>query len=118
MRMKRFVFAAILALAAAACGGDDDGAQPTNGQTTPGEGNVVEANDSLKFDPATITVAVGQTVTWKNVGSAPHTVTFKGGGLDKQFNGGETVTFTFTSAGTTDYTCTIHPGMAGTVVVQ
>ncbi len=35
----------------------------------------VEMNDQLRFIPAHLTLKVGDTVTWKNVGTVAHTVT-------------------------------------------
>lgn len=70
------------------------------------------------FNPASIQVTVGDSITWTNQDSAPHTVTADGGAFDKPLaaNGG-TATITFNTAGTFPYHCTIHPNMHGTVVV-
>ena len=83
----------------------------------------------LAFQPSTITVAVGDTVTWtvtESIG-AQHSVTSgKPGGADvgKEFdsgfglqNNGESYKFTFQKAGTYDYFCQVHPEMVGQVVV-
>lgn len=77
--------------------------------------------DNFSFGPATITVARGTTITWTNKDDDPHTVVsdsdpklFKSAALDTD----DTFTFTFTSAGTFKYFCTIHPRMQGTVIVQ
>jgi plastocyanin len=80
------------------------------------------------FFPDTITVILGKnsTVVWLNndTSGAPHTVTPKspsagweaGSGM---LNLGDTYTYTFTTAGSYPYYCTIHPTvMAGTVVVK
>jgi amicyanin len=79
--------------------------------------NAVNIKD-FKFDPATLTVPVGTTVTWTNQDEEPHTVAAKDGsfhssGLDTH----GTYSFTFTTPGTFDYICGIHPFMTGTVVV-
>jgi plastocyanin len=70
------------------------------------------------FNPATITVPAGTTVTWTNQDAAPHTATaddksFDTGRLDQ----GQSGSFTFDTPGTYTYTCTFHPNMKGTVVV-
>jgi plastocyanin len=84
----------------------------------------------LAFQPSTITVAVGDTVTWtvtESIG-AQHSVTSgKPGGADvgKEFdsgfglqNNGESYKFTFQKAGTYDYFCQVHPTqMTGQIVV-
>jgi len=75
--------------------------------------------DNFSFGPATLTVAVGTTVTWTNRDDIPHTVVstdkvFKSKVLDTD----EKFSFTFSKAGTYPYFCSIHPKMAGSVVVQ
>ncbi len=72
----------------------------------------------FKFAPASITVNVGDTVTWTNKGPTAHTAT----GKDKSFDTGllqkgETGSFTFKKAGTYAYICTPHPYMKATVKV-
>jgi plastocyanin len=77
--------------------------------------------DNFSFGPATLTVAVGTTVTWTNRDDIPHTVVsaedpkvFKSKVLDTD----EKFSFTFAKAGTFPYYCSIHPKMTGKVVVQ
>jgi plastocyanin len=70
------------------------------------------------YQPADLTVLAGQTVTWHNSSLMQHTVT----ALDGAFNsgalaGGTSFSYTFTTPGTFNYKCTIHPTMKGTVVV-
>lgn len=67
------------------------------------------------FRPATVTVPVGATVGWINRGSDEHTVTFDG--FDAVLNPGEKVRRRFRTAGTYEYFCRFHSGMAGEVVV-
>jgi amicyanin len=74
--------------------------------------------ESFVFAPATLTVKVGTTVTWVNHDEEPHTVAAKDGSFHSPGMGtGGTYSFTFSTAGTFDYVCTIHPFMHGTVVV-
>jgi amicyanin len=73
---------------------------------------------NFAFTPANIQVPVGTTVTWTNLDSAPHTVTFKqgmkgSGVLEK----GQSFSYTFTEAGTFQYDCAVHPYMTATVTV-
>jgi plastocyanin len=65
-------------------------------------------------------IAVGTTVTWTNMDSAPHTVTQSGGGgfQSGAMQQGETFSFTFEEAGTFDYFCEFHPNMSGQVIVS
>ncbi len=70
------------------------------------------------FSAATVTVNVGETVTWHNSGQAPHTATADDGSFDTgTINSGGSGSHTFNSAGTFSYICTIHPNMKGTVRV-
>src|SRR5258708_3292679 len=67
------------------------------------------------FDPKTISVNVGDTITWTNEGPSPHTVTaddgsFDAGNLDK----GATFSHTFDKAGTFAYYCKYHGAKGGT----
>jgi len=70
------------------------------------------------FSPTSVTVAVGDTVTWHNTGQAPHTATADDGSFDTgTINPGSSGSHTFSSAGTFSYICTIHPNMKATVRV-
>jgi plastocyanin len=88
------------------------------------------------FDPKTVTISVGTTVEWRNVGNSVHHATddhemaISGGDVaspggaavfDSGFlRPGETFTHTFTKAGVYKYVCVAHEasGMAGEVVVK
>lgn len=75
--------------------------------------------DNFSFNPATVSVALGGTVTWTNRDDIPHTVVsadkvFKSKVLDTD----EKFSYTFTKAGNYSYFCSIHPKMTGTVVVK
>src|SRR5262249_57138532 len=70
------------------------------------------------FSPSSVTVAVGDTVTWTNNGQAPHNATADDGSFKTpDLNNGQSASHTFSSAGTFTYICTIHPNMHGTVRV-
>ncbi len=73
----------------------------------------------FSFSPGTITINVGDTVTWTNNGPTPHSATAPNGAFDTGiFPAGESRSHTFSQAGTFSYICTPHPNMRGTVVVQ
>jgi plastocyanin len=72
---------------------------------------------NFKFSPKTISVNVGDRVTWTNSDSAPHTATDSGNFDTGTLNRGESGSATFDEAGTFSYICTIHPSMEGTVRV-
>ena len=70
------------------------------------------------FQPASVEVPVGGTVTWTNTGAAPHTATADGGAFDSgQLAPGAAFSQTFTAACSFPYHCNIHPDMTGTVNV-
>lgn len=72
----------------------------------------------MRFTPATLTVAVGATVTWSFPDSIAHTSTSTQGFWNSgSRSGGQSFEHTFASAGTYPYQCTIHPSMRGTVRV-
>ncbi|MEV5957736.1 cupredoxin family copper-binding protein [Streptomyces sp. NPDC051987] len=73
------------------------------------------------FAPRSLTITAGETVTWVNQDQAPHDVKTTSGPasvhspmLDK----GGTWSYTFTTAGTYGYVCTVHPGMTAQLVVR
>ena len=70
------------------------------------------------FSPQTITIDVGDSVTWTNNDDVDHTATGSGFDTSTITSGGGTATVTFDTAGTFAYACTIHPSMTGTVVVD
>lgn len=70
------------------------------------------------FEPANVSVKVGEPVSWRFVGKAPHTVT----AFEGQFHSGAKYSGTFTyvpeQPGTIGYFCAIHPDMQGTISVE
>jgi amicyanin len=92
--------------------------QATQAAGTPtAQGASVEIKN-FAFDPKTVTVKVGQTVTWTNQDSAAHTVTGDGGIDSGDLSKGKSYSKTFDTEGTFDYHCTPHPQMTGQVIVQ
>jgi plastocyanin len=70
------------------------------------------------FQPASIEVPAGSTITWTNSGAASHTVTADNGAFNSgQLGPGASFSQTFTTPGTYAYHCDIHPRMTGTVLV-
>jgi plastocyanin len=70
------------------------------------------------FTPATLTIHVGDTITWTNSGPSGHTATARDGSFNTgQLSHGHSASHTFTTAGTYAYFCSIHPFMQGTVTV-
>jgi plastocyanin len=73
----------------------------------------------LTFDPSYVRLRTGlnNTVTWVNVDTVPHTVTSRDRFFDQVLQPGQRFTYTFNRAGVYEYTCTLHPWMAGVVEV-
>jgi plastocyanin len=136
-QMRRFhilLFSAVLAVAAGtACSGPGAWfSQISQAQTSA----VTMTDDPYRFQPATLTIPAGTTVTWTNTATAEHTVTadpskalnsadvslpagaqpWDSGAVDA----GQTFTHTFTVAGTYKYFCIPHEslGMVGTIIVE
>ena len=72
------------------------------------------------FDPASVTINAGDSVTWTNRDQAAHSVVFTGGGpRTGVLATGASATLTFATAGTFNYICGIHgAAMSGTVIVR
>lgn len=101
------------------CGGG--ATDPNRGQSTPPPTKTVNATASLAFDPASLAVTAGDTVTFA-FGNVEHNVFFDAqndapadiSGRNAQVS----VRRVFATVGTYRYTCHIHPSMSGTVVVR
>jgi plastocyanin len=75
--------------------------------------------DNFTFSPKPLTVAVGTTVKWVNHDDIPHTVVEKNTSFrSKALDTDDSYSYTFTSAGTFDYFCGLHPHMVGQVIVK
>ncbi|MDS0280889.1 cupredoxin domain-containing protein [Haloarcula onubensis] len=130
-----------LAAGLAGCGGSSSADTPAGSGTE--NDTLVEMTDDLAFEPSELTVSVGDTVTWENTGSVPHSVTayedelpdgatyFASGGFDSEsaardnyptegaVGADETYEHTFETAGEFPYFCIPHEsGMKGTIVVE
>lgn len=128
----KIVLVALTAFVLSACGGSSSGS-----------GTTVDMNSSLRFAPDSLTVNVGDTVTWRNEDSQTHTVTAYDDGVpdgaDYFASGGvpdeeaarddlqmgliaedDAYEFTFDEPGTYEYFCIPHEqqGMKGEIVVE
>ena|ERR1700753_3211885 len=74
--------------------------------------------DNFTFNPAEVTVKVGDTVTWTNGDDIPHTVVSAGKFRSKTMDTENSFTFTFTAAGDYKYFCSLHPHMTGMIKVE
>ena len=87
--------------------------------TSSDAGAAAVAIENFAFNPAEVTAAVGETITWTNSDSAGHTATLDDGSCDTgtiapDASGG----LVFDTAGTYTYHCTIHPNMTGSITIQ
>ena len=75
--------------------------------------------DNFVFNPETVTIKPGDTITWTNDDDIPHTVVaskqafFRSKPMDTE----DKYSFTFKDAGSFEYFCGLHPHMKGKVVV-
>jgi amicyanin len=75
--------------------------------------------DNFTFNPQKLAVKAGTTVTWTNKDDIPHAIAavgklFKSETLDTD----NSFSFTFTTPGTYEYFCSLHPHMTGAIVVE
>lgn len=122
--MRKVLVCGVLALclALAACG--DSSSSAGNGSTITMGSGTFSGNTS-------ITVKAGTAVTFDDSNGGPHNlVTGTGGAFSAEagapselgssgitFNGGDTKTVTFATAGTYNITCTLHSSMQATITV-
>ncbi len=82
------------------------------------EASQVQIKDFM-FEPMTLTIRAGTSVTWVNQDDEPHTVVgdgglFRSGALDT----GEAYSFRFEKAGTYAVFCSIHPQMKARIIIE
>lgn len=94
---------------AVGCGG--------TGSSHPVATTKVSMAKSYRFDPTTIRVKTGDTVTWTNNDNFTHTVKVDGR-EDHKVGRGDSVSISFDKPGRYHYVCTLHSkDMSGTVIV-
>jgi amicyanin len=76
--------------------------------------------DNFTFNPPRLTVKAGTTVTWTNRDDIPHGIAASNNAFarSKALDTDDAFSFTFTTPGTYQYFCYIHPHMVGTIVVE
>lgn len=108
-----------LLLVAAGCGSSmSGGTKPTTPSVTPSASGVTVSIKDFAFTPATVTIKVGDTVTWRNDDGVPHdatSATWTSGSISS----GQTYTRKFDTAGIFTYVCKVHPAMkTATIIVR
>jgi amicyanin len=76
--------------------------------------------DNFTFTPPSVTIKAGTTVTWINKDDIPHGIASANNAFTKSkaLDTDDSYSFTFTTPGTYQYFCYVHPHMTGTIVVQ
>jgi amicyanin len=75
--------------------------------------------DNFTFAPQSVAIKAGTTVTWINEDDIPHAIAATGKAFrSKVLDTDDKYSFTFTTAGTYEYFCSLHPHMTGTIVVE
>jgi plastocyanin len=125
----RLVPAALAVAALAACGGSastraampaDSAAEPVAAAAATPSTATVRIVD-FAYRAKTLRVHTGARVTWRNVDTTNHSVTFHGRAASKSIDNlepGANAVRIFSKAGRFTYVCAFHPFMHGTVVVS
>jgi plastocyanin len=76
--------------------------------------------DNFIFNPKAVTVKAGTTVTWTNRDDIVHGIASSNNAFKKSpaMDTDDTYSFTFTTPGTYQYFCYLHPQMVGSIVVE
>lgn len=115
---RRFLFAGatlpLIVLGTAACTSGGGAGRDRDTATTVSGVTEVAVLDNY-FEPASLAVPAGATVTWRWQGDAPHNVV--GDGFEAPIQDEGELSHTVTTPGTYPYECTVHPGMTGEVIV-
>jgi plastocyanin len=92
---------------------------PKPPQPTDANGGPQVTAENFNFVSASVTVPAGTTVVWTNADDVEHTVTASDNSFSSQpIETGGQFSYTFSTPGTYDYFCAIHPFMTGKVIVQ
>lgn len=119
-------------LVVAGCGSSNDSSSSDTGagaSSTPAAGGGAGGGKSVQVtmkdvtdNPMNVTVSKGGTVKWTNKDPFDHTVTKESGpgpSFDSgNVSSGKTFSQKFTTAGTINYRCTIHPNQTGVITVK
>ncbi len=122
--MKKLMLVALAALVGAVvltagCTSYGPSSPSSSPQTSAASQNTVSMKN-IAFNPSSLTINKGASVTWTNDDSTTHTVTSDTGVWDSgNLSPGQTYTRQFNDTGTFPYHCSIHvgQGMKGTIIV-
>jgi plastocyanin len=112
----------VLACSFSGCTSSQSPQTTTPTTQAPAGGSNSIAIKNFAFNPATLTIKTGTTVTWMNQDGAVHQIASEAGTpvafTSDSLANGASYQFTFTQPGTYTYHCTVHPSMKGTIIVQ
>ena len=123
-RSNRPWLAILAALALALAGCNDDPAPDVTPEEQPEEAAAEVRAEGVAFQPETLNVSAGTTVTFTNLDDVPHTATAGAPGAPEDDfrvdlpGSGASGDVTFDTAGTFVYFCEIHPTMTAQIVVE
>jgi plastocyanin len=87
-------------------------------QASPAAGSTEISIENLAYNPPSLEIPAGTTVTWTNRDPLPHTATANVGSFNTgQLDLSQSASQTFDTPGTYAYGCGFHPDMAGEVIV-
>jgi plastocyanin len=99
-------------------GGSPAASPAASPEATPGGAISIDIVN-FAFEPPSLTVPVGSTVTWVNVSATIHnTVAEDESWQSEILDPGESFSFQMTEPGTYAYLCTIHPNMKAELTVE
>jgi plastocyanin len=106
--------AVVMAMGAAACSGEgSDPTEPPADDGGPVDGVVTVTIAGFAFEPSSVALPAGDTLTIRNEDSAAHTFTMDDGSLDVSLEPGQQVEVTPETGG--PFHCEIHASMTGTL---
>jgi plastocyanin len=93
---------------------------PSWAQNAPQASASVISIDNFTFRPQALTVKAGTTVTWTNKNDIPHGIASANNAFKRSqaLDTDDSYSFTFTTPGTYQYFCYLHPHMVGSIVVE
>ena len=113
---KVIVLLIILSIFLTACGNKTELKGGSVSVTISPNKNSVVIQDSA-FNPDSLTIKEGESVTWTNQDSAAHNIRI-GDFNSKTISNGESADYKFDKKGSYDYICGIHPSMKGKIIVE
>jgi|WetSurMetagenome_2_1015567.scaffolds.fasta_scaffold00701_10 plastocyanin len=118
--MKTSIFVSITLLLVLLNAGCTQQAQNQGTNQTDKAGGTSVVMKNFAFDPAELKIKAGDTVVWTNKDSVPHNLVSPTGSelISPTIPVGGTYSHTFNTAGEYAYSCEIHTGMKGKIIVE